>query len=103
MFPTYYIQSTWSATEVATPIAFVRCEAEVISSTETGVRQLAFSVTVSRIVDLLSECGSDAFGEHSPTQYAFRTVLMLVQQAEVLLGEAINGSVSTDSKGGIRV
>jgi len=61
-----------------------------------------FSITQTRLLELLDQSGEDDYGERGPTQYAFKNALMLISQAEAALVDKVPGSSVVDSNGGIR-
>jgi len=100
MFPSF-IQDTWTATRPRDVV--VPClESEEITST-AHVEQPVLSVTLTRLMALLSEDGRDEDGERGPAQAAFQVAFNLVAGAERLECALLGGSPSVDSEGGIRV
>lgn len=61
------------------------------------------SVSIQRLLDLLSERGKDDYGALDPTQFAFKTALEFVLYAEHSLGRETRSAPVVDSEGGIRI
>ncbi|MGI9073199.1 MAG: hypothetical protein ACR2JB_18240 [Bryobacteraceae bacterium] len=60
-------------------------------------------VSILRLLLLLEESGEDDHGQIGPTQFAFKTALLLVWYATQNLNEDVPGSPVVDSEGGIRI
>lgn len=60
-------------------------------------------ISLQRLLDLLREKGEDDYGMVDPTQFAFKTAIEFVLNAESMLGRDVKSSPVVDSEGGIRV
>lgn len=60
-------------------------------------------VSLQRLLDLLGEKGEDDFGVVDPTQFAFKTAIEFVLNAESTLDRSIKSAPVVDSEGGIRI
>jgi len=61
------------------------------------------SISLRRLLNLLQEKGEDDYGVIDPTQFAFKTAIEFVLNAESMLGREIKSSPVVDSEGGIRI
>jgi hypothetical protein len=102
MFPTF-VRDTWGPTAVPDQVVAGCHMAEAITMGAVAAATPMFTANVDRLFGLLAESGSDEYGEHAPTQYAFKTASELIWAAEKqMAGPIPKGSPSVDSLGGIR-
>jgi hypothetical protein len=67
-------------------------------------RSPGLTLTLKRLVELLEGEDEDDYGVLKPTDYAFKTVMNLILEANSLLtSDFPKASVSTDHQGGIRL
>ncbi|MBC6481807.1 MAG: hypothetical protein GDA56_32650 [Hormoscilla sp. GM7CHS1pb] len=63
-----------------------------------------FTTTLKRILELLDLEEEDDYGILKPTEYAFKTAMQLVVEANEIMGILFSkGSASTDHQGSIRI
>lgn len=94
-----FVQHTWNATSPS-DVATACRQAENIATDEAVSGP--FSVTISRLMDLLDPHPEDEI--NGPSQHAFKSAVDIVAMAEKLIGhKSLRGSSSLDSKGGIRI
>jgi hypothetical protein len=67
-------------------------------------RSPGLTTTLKRLVELLEGEDEDDYGVLKPTDYAFKSIMSLILEANsMLLGEFPKASASTDDQGGIRL
>jgi hypothetical protein len=66
-------------------------------------RSPGLTLTLKRLVELLEGEEEDDYGVIKPTDYAFKTAMNLILEANALLTDFPQASVSTDHEGSVRL